>query len=132
MPDPGEKLVRAFEAVLENIERADLPEPKKRELLNKVWLVIHTLRTAEGVADMAGGCSVVNNVDSQDTLGDIARDLPELGGRLGSMKEEALARLYSPEYDTLRLRLEVAHAAVEAAAVEARRRMRLSEGSEGE
>lgn len=54
MPDPGEKLVRAFEAVLENIERADLPEPKKRELLNKVWLVIHTLRTAEGVADMAG------------------------------------------------------------------------------
>ena len=55
MPYPGEKLVRAFEAVLENIERADLPEPpKKRELLNKVWLVIHTLRTAEGVADMAG------------------------------------------------------------------------------
>jgi hypothetical protein len=49
------------------------------------------------------------------------------------MKDEALARLYSPEYDTLRLRLEVvAHAAVEAPAVEARRRMRLSEGSEGE
>ena len=76
---------------------------------------------------------MVDNVDGQDTLGDIARDLPELGGRLGSMKDEALARLYSPEYDTLRLRLEVvAHAAVEAAAVEARRRMRLSEGSEGE
>lgn len=70
---------------------------------------------------------MVDNVDGQDTLGDIARDLPELGGRLGSMKDEALARLYSPEYDTLRLRLEVAHAAVEA-----RRRMRLSEGSEGE
>ena len=48
------------------------------------------------------------------------------------MKDEALARLYSPEYDTLRLRLEVAHAAVEAAAVEARRRIRLSESSEGE
>jgi hypothetical protein len=75
---------------------------------------------------------VVDNVEGQDTLGDIARDLLELGGRLGSMKDEALARLYSPEYDTLRLRLEVAHAAVEAAAVEARRRMRLSEGSEGE
>ena len=75
---------------------------------------------------------MVDNVDGQDTLGDIARDLPELGGRLGSMKDEALARLYSPEYDTLRLRLDVAHAAVEAAAVEARRRMRLSEGSEGE
>ena len=51
---------------------------------------------------------MVDNVDGQDTLGDIARDLPELGGRLGSMKDEALARLYSPEYDTLRLRLEVA------------------------
>ena len=51
MPYPGEKLVRAFEEVLENIERADLPEPKKRERLNKVWLVIHTLRTAEGVAN---------------------------------------------------------------------------------
>ncbi len=76
---------------------------------------------------------MVDNVDGQDTLGDIARDLPELGGRLGSMKDEALARLYSPEYDTLRLRLEVvAHAAVEAAAVEARRRIRLSESSEGE
>ena len=73
-----------------------------------------------------------NNADDQATLQDIARGLPELGGRLGSMKDEALARLYSPEYDTLRLRLEVAHAAVEAAAVKARRRMRLSEGSEGE
>ena len=44
---------------------------------------------------------MVDNVDGQDTLGDIARDLPELGGRLGSMKDETLARLYSPEYDTL-------------------------------
>jgi len=75
---------------------------------------------------------VGNNADDQATLRDIARDLPNLGGRLGSMKDEALARLYSPEYDTLRLRLEVAHAAVEAAAVEARRRLRLSEGPEGE
>ena len=73
-----------------------------------------------------------DSADDQTTLRDISRDLPELGGRLGSMKEEALARLYSPEYDTLRLRLEVAHAAVEAAAVEARRRMRLSEGPEDE
>jgi hypothetical protein len=70
---------------------------------------------------------VGHNADDQATLRDIARDLPNLGGRLSSMKDEALARLYSPEYDTLRLRLEVAHAAVEA-----RRRMRLSEGPEDE
>ena len=62
-----------------------------------------------------------------DALQDMARDLPELAGRLGFMKDEALRQLYSPEYDALRLRLEVAHAAVEAAAVEARRRVRLTE-----
>ena len=63
----------------------------------------------------------------RDTLQDMARDLPELAGRLGFMKDEALKQLYSPEYDALRLRLEVAHSAIEAAAVEARRRVRLAE-----
>jgi hypothetical protein len=62
-----------------------------------------------------------------EALQDVARDLPELAGRLASTKEEALKRLYSPEYDALRLRLEIAHSAVEAAAVEARRRLRLNE-----
>jgi hypothetical protein len=57
----------------------------------------------------------------------MARDLPELAGRFASKKDEALKRLHSPEYDTLRLRLEIAHSAVEAAAVEARRRLRLNE-----
>jgi hypothetical protein len=57
----------------------------------------------------------------------MARDLPELAGRLASMKDEALKRLHSPEYDALRLRLEIAHSAVEAAAVEARRRLRINE-----
>ncbi len=65
--------------------------------------------------------------DDGDALQDMARDLPELAGRLGVMKEEALRQLYSPEYDALRLRLEVAHSAVEAAAVEARRRVRLTQ-----
>ncbi len=64
----------------------------------------------------------------RDALAEIARELPDLAARLGSMKDEALARLYSPEYDALRLRLEMAHSAVEAAAVEARRRVRLNEG----
>ncbi len=63
----------------------------------------------------------------RNALQDMARDLPELAGRLGFMKDEALRQLYSPEYDALRLRLEVAHSAVEAAAVEARRRVRLTE-----
>ena len=65
--------------------------------------------------------------DNGDALQGMARDLPELGGRLAFMKDEALKQLYSPEYDALRLRLEVAHSAVEAAAVEARRRVRLNE-----
>jgi hypothetical protein len=38
------------------------------------------------------------------------------------------ASLRDPNYDTLKLRLEVAHSALEAAAVEARRRVRLKEG----
>jgi hypothetical protein len=43
---------------------------------------------------------------------------------------DANAYLTDPNYSTLRLRLENAHAAVEAAAVEARRRVRLNEGRE--
>lgn len=61
-----------------------------------------------------------------EVLQDMARDLPEVAGRLASTKDEALKRLHSPEYDALRLRLEIAHSAVEAAAVEARRRLRLT------
>ena len=65
--------------------------------------------------------------DNGDALQGMARALPKLGGRLAFMKDEALKQLYSPEYDALRLCLEVAHSAVEAAAVEARRRVRLNE-----
>ena len=54
LPDPGEKLINAFEAARESIERSGLPEPKKRELLDRVRLVIDALRTAEGLADLAG------------------------------------------------------------------------------
>ena len=45
-----------------------------------------------------------------------------------SVKGDANAYLTNPNYNTLRLRLENAHAAVEAAVVEARRRVRLNEG----
>jgi hypothetical protein len=59
---------------------------------------------------------------------DIARDLAEVATQISTFKREANAYLSNPIYDPLRHRLEIAHAAVEAAAVEARRRVRLNEG----
>ena len=44
------------------------------------------------------------------------------------MKADAAQWLTGPEYEALRVRLEIAHAAVEAAVVEARRRVRIDEG----
>ena len=66
--------------------------------------------------------------DDTDAVKDIARDLADIAARISSFKGEANAYLSDPSYDALRLRLENAHAAVEAAAVEARRRVRLNEG----
>jgi hypothetical protein len=66
--------------------------------------------------------------DHTDAAKDIARDLADIAGQLASLKGEARAWLRDPNYDTLKLRLEVAHSAAEAAAVEARRRVRLNEG----
>ena len=59
-----------------------------------------------------------------------ARDLAEIASHIRRLKGDANAYLSDPNYNTLRLRLEIAHSAVEAAAaaVEARRRVRLSEG----
>ena len=48
--------------------------------------------------------------------------------QLSTFKGEANAYLSDPNYDALRHRLENAHAAVEAAAVEAQRRVRVNEG----
>ena len=69
--------------------------------------------------------------DDRDAAQDIARDLAEIASHIGHLKGDANAYLTDPNYSTLRLRLENAHAAVEAATVEARRRVRLNEGSEG-
>jgi hypothetical protein len=60
--------------------------------------------------------------DDTDAAKDIARDLAEVAHQISSFKGEADAYLSDPNYNTLRLRLENAHAAVEAAAEEARRR----------
>ena len=66
--------------------------------------------------------------DDTDAARDMARDLAEIARHLGQLKGDANAFLRDPKYGTLRLRLEAAHSAVEAAAVEARRRVRLNEG----
>jgi hypothetical protein len=66
--------------------------------------------------------------DAKDAAHDLARDLADIAGHLASLKGEANAWLSNPNYNTLKLRLESAHSAVEAAAVEAKRRVRLNEG----
>jgi hypothetical protein len=66
--------------------------------------------------------------DDRDAPQDIARDLADIAGQLASPKGEANAYLADPNYRTLKLRLEAVHSAVEAAAVEARRRVWLNEG----
>jgi hypothetical protein len=68
--------------------------------------------------------------DDRDAAQDLARELADLAAQLASLKGEANAWLSAPEYAALRHRLEGAHASVEAAAVEARRRVRLNEGRE--
>jgi hypothetical protein len=56
-----------------------------------------------------------------------ARDLSALVGELAALKEDAIHWLTDPAYAALRYRLEAAHAAVEAALVEAKRSARLNE-----
>ena len=66
--------------------------------------------------------------DDTDTAQYLARELTELAAQLVSLKGEANVWLFDESYGALRHRLEDAHASVEAAAVEARRRVRLNEG----
>jgi hypothetical protein len=66
--------------------------------------------------------------DPKDVTRDTARDLSGLAGELAALKGDANHWLEGPEYATLKHRLENAHTAVEAALVEARRRVRMNEG----
>jgi len=66
----------------------------------------------------------------RDVAQDLARELADLAAQLASPKGEANVWLSDESYDALRHRLEDAHASVEAAAVEARRRVRLNEDRE--
>jgi hypothetical protein len=65
--------------------------------------------------------------DPKDISRDIARDLSAVVKELAALKADAGHWLTSAEYSALQLRLESAHAAVEAALVEDRRRVRLNE-----
>jgi len=65
--------------------------------------------------------------DPNDVTRNIARDLSGLAGELAALKADARHWLTDPEYAVLHLRLENAHAAVEVALVEARRRVRMNE-----
>jgi hypothetical protein len=60
----------------------------------------------------------------------MARDLTALVGEVAALKGDANHWLEGPEYASLKHRLDHTHAAVEAALVEARRRVRLNEGRE--
>jgi hypothetical protein len=62
--------------------------------------------------------------DPKDVAKDTARDLSGLAGELAALKADTHHWLISPEYAVLHLRLENAHAAVETALIEARRRVR--------
>ena len=65
--------------------------------------------------------------DDRDAAQDLARELADLAAQIASLKGEANVWLSDESYGALRHRLEDAHASVEAAAVEARRRVRLNE-----
>ena len=67
--------------------------------------------------------------DPRDVARDIARDLSALVGEVAALKSDANHWLEGPEYASLKHRLEeAAHAAVEAALIEPKRRVRLNEG----
>jgi hypothetical protein len=51
--------------------------------------------------------------DDRDVAQDLARDLAEIAAHIGQLKSDANAYLTDLNYTTLRLRLEIAHAAVD-------------------
>ncbi len=64
--------------------------------------------------------------DPEETARIVARDLPDVARELASLNGMTRS-LRGAEYATLRFRLEAAHAAAEAALIEARRRVRMNE-----
>jgi hypothetical protein len=68
--------------------------------------------------------------DPKDVTRDTACDLSGVVREPAALKADARHWLEGPEYAALRIRLENAHAAAEAALIEARRRVRINEGRE--
>jgi hypothetical protein len=64
--------------------------------------------------------------DPKDVSRDTARDLSAIVRELAALKGDSTHWLTDPEYAALRHRFEAAHAAAEAALVEARHRVRLN------
>jgi hypothetical protein len=64
--------------------------------------------------------------DPKDVARDTARDLTALVGEIAALKGDATHWLEGSEYVTLKHLLEDVHAAVEAALIEARRRVRMN------
>jgi hypothetical protein len=69
--------------------------------------------------------------DPKDVTRDTVRDLSGMAGELAALKADARHWLTDPEYAVLHLRRENAHATVEAALIEARRKVRLNEERPG-
>lgn len=65
--------------------------------------------------------------DRKDVVMSTVRDLSETVANLNGARAYANHWLKDPNYEVQRLRLEMAHAAAEAALVEARRRVRLDQ-----
>jgi hypothetical protein len=81
---------------------------------------------AQGVREVGVGPQ-----DPKDVTRDIARDLTGMAGELAALKADARHWLTDPSHADLHLRLGNAHAAVEAALIEARRRVRMNEERPG-
>lgn len=68
--------------------------------------------------------------DHTDAAKDLARDLADIAAQIATLKSGPNVQLSDESYDALSQRLENAHAAVDGAAVETRRRVRLNERRE--
>jgi hypothetical protein len=68
--------------------------------------------------------------DPKDVVGQVAHDLTQRASDLARTKADPHYWLEGPEYAPLRHRLDNAHATVEAALIEARRRVRMNERRE--
>jgi hypothetical protein len=93
--------------------------------------VLAVLPATQEVGTVAGLFAVVDRVEAATrAAGHEVKILADMAGELAALTADAHHWLIGPEYAALKHRLEDAHAAVEAALVEARRKVRLNDGGE--